>query len=525
MVTTTIDTPSGRIAGRRLAGGDLRPDGGRPIPIHEFRGIRYGRAPVGALRLRPPVPAPPWTGVLDATTTPPRSVQPHSMLAPAGDPEGEDCLALNVWTPDPGASLPVMVWIHGGSFTTGSGSIAWYDGARLAERGVVVVTINYRLGALGFLDLASVGGEAWAGCTNVGLQDQTLALGWVRDHITAFGGDPERVTIFGESAGAMSVSAHLALPGSTGLFRRAIAQSGSAAHVQTADAGATVAAHALDALGVSPAALDRIADVPVDAFRDVVATINALDGDRDLPLPFRPTVDGSVLPHPPLDALAAGAAADVALLAGTNRDEMRLFRLVAMLEGGGSDLDDERLLRRMSNALARRGRTVSPELALAAYRRRHPEATNDDLWSAVTSDTVFRMPMISMLDAHVAGGGAAWSYHFTHPSTGLGGVLGAAHAVEIPFVFDNLHQAGTDMMLGDVTPERLEFAAGLADAWVAFASADDPAARGSGFSVPGHDAPWPTYEPGRRAQVVLDLRCDVVDAHDDDLRALWLEPT
>ena len=511
---TEIETPSGRVAGR-VVDDDTS-------TVHEFTGIRYGLPPVGPLRLRPPVAVPPWTGVFDATSTPPRSIQPVTMLAPAGDPEDEDCLALNVWTPEPTGSLPVMVWMHGGSFTSGSGSIAWYQGARLARRGVVVVTINYRLGALGFLDLAPLGGDDWAGCTNVGLQDQTLALTWVRDHIAAFGGDPSRVTIFGESAGAMSVSTHLAVPASSGLFRRVIAQSGAAGHVQDTESGRRAATRALDLLGVGPSTLARLADLPAAAFRDVTNTMQNEDPDRDVPLPFRPTVDGSVLPVAPLDALASGAASHIDLLAGTNRDEMNLFRLMALLDGAAPDLEDTRLLRRLDRALARLGRHAGAETALAAYRAHHPDAGNADLWAAVSTDTVFRMPMLAMLDAHVTGGGSAWSYHFTHPSSGFGGALGAAHAVEIPFVFDNLGQPGTEMMLGDVTPERQRFAADVADRWATFATADDLTAGSPGWTVPGTDQAWPAYEPDRRAQVQLDVDAAVIEAHQDDLRELWL---
>jgi para-nitrobenzyl esterase len=507
-----VETPSGRIAGRlvdtTLTAG---PDG---APIHEFIGIRYAQAPVGPLRLRPPVAAPPWSGVLEAVTQPDRSIQPATMLAPPGEPESEDCLALNVWTPDPAASLPVMVWIHGGSFTTGSGSLSWYDGARLASRGVVVVTVNYRLGALGFLHLEAIGGDAWAGSANLGLLDQTLALEWVRDHIGAFGGDASRVTLFGESAGAMSVSAHLGLPASDGLFHRAVAQSGAARHVQSAESGARTAAKVLDVLGIGAAHLDRLADVPAGAFRDLVETINATDTDRDLPLPFRPTIDGTTLPVAPIEAIRGGASAGIALLTGTTRDEMNLFRLVALLAGASPDLDDERLARRMGRALAARGIAVEPADAIAAYRRHIPEATNADLWSAIGTDTTFRMPMIEMLDAHVGAGGQAWSYLFTHPSTGLGGGLGAAHAIEIPFVFDNLHQKGAAMLLGEVTAERRLFAADLADRWAAFARAEP-------LTVPGRDTEWPPYEPDRRSQVVCDLRSAVIERHQDDLRTLW----
>jgi len=377
--------------------------------------------------LRPPVAAAPWAGTYDATGVPTRSVQPHSILAPAGDPEGEDCLFLNVWTPSGlAAPAPVMVWFHGGSFVTGSSAIVWYHGARLAARGAVVVNANYRLGALGFLDLAAIGGDEWAGSVNLGLQDQALALDWVQRHIAAFGGDPSRVTIFGESAGAMSVSCHLGRPGSAGRFRRAIAQSGAAGHVQSAESGERVARRSVELLG----GLAGLRDLPVDAFRDLPPLLDAEDEDRDLPLPFRPTVDGEVLPTAPLDALAAGAAAGVELLTGSNRDEMQLFRLIALLGGAPADLDDERFRRRVTNALAKRGSDTDPAEVERRYRQvAGDDATNADVWSAIGTDLTFRLPMVAMLEAHVTGGGRSWSYEFAHASTGFGGALGAAHAV------------------------------------------------------------------------------------------------
>lgn len=484
-------------------------------PVRSFTGIRYAQPPIGELRFRPPVVAP-WTGPDDATGEPRRSVQPRSMLTPAGAPEGEDCLFLNVWAPEGATSLPVMVWFHGGSFVTGSGSLAWYDGTNLASRGVAVVTVNYRLGALGFLDLAGLGGDEWAGCVNVGLQDQALALTWVRDHIAEFGGDPTQVTIFGESAGAMSVAAHLGRPGSAGLFRRAVAQSGAAAHVQTADAGGRIAKRVVELLG---GRLDRLRDLPADAFRELPSALDAEDADRDLPLPFRPTVDGEVLPVAPLDALAAGSSADVELLSGTTRDEMNLFRLMAVLGGAPADLPDDRLLSRIRHKLVDRGLDPASAPAVAdLYRRGTPDATNAEVWSTITTDLTFRLPMLDMLDAHVGAGGRAWSYRFDHASTGFGGALGAAHAVEIPFVFETLSQPGADMMLGEMTPERRAFATSVADRWATFASAPDPA---DALTVPGTDVPWPAYDTTNRRQVVLDLESEVVERDGDDRRALW----
>lgn len=514
---TVVDTPSGRLRGRIVEG----VAGGPPVRV--WRGVPYAAPPVGPRRWRPPDALAPWVGVRDAIEPPARCPQPPSMLAPPAEAESEDCLAANVWSPEGADRLPVMVWLHGGSFVSGSGSIAWYDGARLASRGVVVVTVNYRLGPFGFLHLdALAGGRAegeWAGAANCGLLDQAAALRWVRDHAEAFGGDPGRVTLFGESAGAMSTSHHLALPSSAGLFRRAIAQSGASGHLQDAARGEAVARRFVAELGLGPSELARLRDVPADALVRAATAVIAQERHSALPLPFQPTVDGTVLPVATTDALRAGAAAGVELLTGTNRDEMHLFRLVAAVaEGVDPSLSEERLVRRVARTVEAWGVEVDPVEVIAAYRAQGRGADPSDVWMAVATDVTFATPMVEMLDAHHAGGGRAWSYHFTHASTAFGGALGAAHAVEIPFVFDNVGQHGAETMLGELGPECRRFAASLADAWVAFAVADDPA---STMRLPGTDERWPAYEPSTRRQAVLDLEPGIVARLDDDLRRRW----
>lgn len=510
---SVVDTPSGKIRGRTVDGAPGAPR------VRCFRGIPYAEAPVGARRWRPPQPVAPWTGVLDAFEPPARCPQPPSMLAPPAEAEEEDCLALNVWSPEGATGLPVMVWVHGGSFVSGSGSIGWYDGARLASRGVVVVTLNYRLGPFGFLHLEALGGEQWSGAANLGLSDQAAALRWVRDHVEAFGGDPTRVTLFGESAGAMSISHHLALPSSAGLFARAIAQSGAATHCHDAERGEAVARRFVGELGIATTDLALLRDVPADELVRAASAVIRHERLAALPLPFQPTVDGTTMPVATIDALGAGAAAGVPLLTGTNRDEMHLFRLVAAVaEGVDPTLSEERLLRRVSRTLDAWGVDAEPVAVVAAYRAHGRGEEASDVWSAVATDVVFRVSMIETLDAHHAGGGTAWAYHYTHPSTAFGGALGAAHAVEIPFVFDNVHQHGAAVMLGELDPGRHRFAAALADTWASFA-------KGEALRVPGTSDEWPCYEPVARRQAVLDVEPGVVDDLDAELRRLWVSGT
>lgn len=492
-----IETPSGVLR--------CRADG----PVVVARGVRYATAP----RFGAPSPVPAWSGVRDATEFGPVCPQPSSFLTGIDrSPHDEDCLVLNVWSPRDAVAggsdpLPVMVWIHGGGFTTGMGHLAWYDGANLARRGVVVVTINYRLGPLGFCYLEPFGGERFAGSANLGLLDQSAALAWVGDHIGAFGGDPDRVTIFGESAGGMSVTTHLGLPSSAGRFQRAVAQSGAAEHLWDQEGAARIAHATMAAIGVERP--EQLLEVPASAFVEAQPSI----GDQDrplLPLPFRPTVDGVTLPAHPLDA-----PAPVPYLAGTNLDEMRLWTVLGALAGEAPpSIDDAALERKVSRLTARRNVAVDAARVIATYRRRLGDAPAAEVLSAIGTDLTFRVPAIEALDAATRTA-STFAYLFTHPTTSFEGALGAAHATEIPYVFDNLDQPGTGLMLGEITEERRRLAGSVADAWVAFATTGDPTSPGLGR--------WPTYDPDRRATMVLDVDPAVVDDPHGDERRLWMD--
>ena len=498
-----VDTPSGRLIG---AAGDQ---------VATFRGIPYALPPVEQRRLRPPEPDPGWTGSRDATEFSAGAMQPDAISGAFPEPRREDCLYLNVWAPLRDATLyssardPVMVWFHGGGFTTGSGSVPWYDGANLASRGAVVVTVNYRLGPLGFCHLEDIGGDEWADTGVLGVLDQNLALTWVRDHIAAFGGDPDNVTIFGESAGAMSVATHLGLPRSRGLFRRAIAQSGAARHVHEREVGDRVARAVLDAVGVSPLRLNDLFDVPAQAFVDCQAAVDSGDG-AELPLPFCPTVGATSLPTAPEVAIAAGASADVDLLVGTNSEEMRLFLLTEQVTG---DVDEARLERRVGRALAHHEVIADPHVVIDTYRKRLGAVAPGEVWIAISSDLVFRVPAIALAEAHM-GHGSTRMYLSTHSSDAFGGMLGAGHATEIPFVFDNLDQPGVDMMLGDITDDRRKLAAAVADAWVSFARSGTP---GSALGE------WSTYDAAERATMRLDSEWGAESDPWSDERRIWID--
>ena len=488
----------------KTAHGELR--GSVADGVHAFLGVPYAAPPSGANRLRPPQPVESWDGVRDATRygpSPPQ-VAPPEAAGPEWDTSlaGEDCLILNVWTPDPGAAgLPVMVWIQGGAFEISSS--ASYDGSHFARDGVVCVVINWRVGADGFLYLGD-------GIANVGLLDQVAALEWVRENIAAFGGDPGNVTVFGESAGAMSIGTLLSMPRAEGLFRRAIAQSGAAHHVSSAETALRVGQNLAERLGVPPTR-EAIAAVPVERLIEAQAALGAELAHPDFDrwgremvttMPWQPVVDGEVLPGPPLERVAAGAAADVDVMVGTNTDDWRLFLVIT---GEIGQITDEELAGPVDvhgrRAVAAYGLPV--ESALAAYRARYPDAGPGDLLAAVQTDWWVRIPALRLADAHADATAGTYMYEFAWASPDLG----AVHALEVPFVFDSLSQDARlfGPLLGENPPQAL--ADTMHAAWVSFATTGDPG--------------WPKYDLDRRATMRFDTTSQVVDDPRSWERTLW----
>ncbi|MGH9114015.1 MAG: carboxylesterase/lipase family protein, partial [Acidimicrobiales bacterium] len=484
--------------------------------ILQFRGIPYARAD----RFRPSQPVEGWTGVRDATAFGPIAPQNpsplESMLGAQSEPGVEDCLVVNVYTPAADdAARPVMVWIHGGGFVAGSGHVAWYDGTNLARTGnVVVVTLNYRLGALGFLHLGHLD-AALAGSGANGIRDQVNALRWVRDNIAAFGGDPGNVTIFGESAGGMSVGTLLGTPSATGLFRSAIAQSGAASNGHDSDVAEWVTDRFLAALSLSPATVDGLLALPVDEIlraqaavqAEVEANGRAGEGPGVGQLAFQPVVDGTILPEPPLDAIRAGGAAGVDLVAGTTADEWNLFHVQARNSGA---LSDDQVRRRFARLVG----DDRVDDALAVYRARRPHADPDGLFCAAMTDWVFRMPAIRLAEAQLPHAGRVSMYRFAYASTAFGGALGACHAIDLPFAFANLDRGGVDVFLGGVDDGARRLADRLSRAWMATARSGDPQ---------HDDLAWPAYDLDRRATCVLDREPAVADDPDREIRELWDE--
>jgi para-nitrobenzyl esterase len=500
-MTTLRMGPAGRVpealqAVIKTASGAVR--GSVTNGVHAFMGIPYASPPFGANRLRSPQPVGPWTGVRDALTYGAKPPQlpyppPWDELIPERGPLGEDCLNLNIWTPDPGsAGLPVMVFIPGGMFEAGSG--ASYDGSRFARDGVVCVTINYRVGAEGFLYL----GE---GNTNRGLLDQVAALEWVRDNIATFGGNPDEVTVFGQSAGAMSVGTLLSMPQAEGLFRRAIAQSGGAHQVIPVEAARKVSEQLAERLGVA-ATREAIAAVPIarllqaqaELKADLITNPDPERWGREVTvnvMPWQPVIDGVVVPARPIDRIVAGAGAGIDLMTGSTLDEFNFF----MAPIGASDQVTTEALAR---TLAAYG--LPADKTLATYRVTRP----GELLSAVQGDWLFRIPALRLADAHAANGAGTYVYEFAWRSPQFGGRLGAAHGLELPFVFDMLPD-GADPLLGSDPPRQL--AGAMHAAWV-------------GFAAHG-ECPWPKYDLSRRTTMRFDAHSDVVDDPRSAERVLW----
>ncbi len=483
--------------------GEVR--GGVADGVNSFKGIPYAAPPIGVNRLRPPQPVTPWSGVRDALAYGPKAAQlPYppqlDMLPPEVAGAGEDCLTLNIWSPALGsAGRPVMVWIPGGMFEYhGTGASPWYDGSRFARDGVVCVTINYRVGADGFLYL----GE---GNANRGLLDQVAALAWVRENIAAFGGDPGNVTIFGESAGAMSVGTLLSMPCAEGLFRRAIAQSGAAHHAIPVATARTVGQRLAERLGVevtreaiAAVSVDRVLMAQAELRDDLAAHPDPQRWGEEVVLsmmPWQPVIDGRVIPARPIDRIAAGVGGGIDLMVGTNADEHRLFLVpFGAIERVTADV--------LAGSVAAYGLPV--DTTLAAYRAACPHASAGDLLAAIQTDWFFRIPAIRMAEAHAASRAATYMYELAWRSPQFDGRLGACHALDIPFVFDTLG-SGTAALWGSDPPQQL--ADTMHAAWVAFAT--------------DGDCGWPTYAPGRRATMRFDTISEVVDDPRSAERALW----
>ncbi len=469
--TVTVDTPFGTARGLQRGATQV------------FKGIPFA----SAARFAAPARVVAWEGELDATAYRAQAPQVIGMveqaLGASSVPMDEACLHLNVFTPGcDGAARPVLVWIHGGGFTSGSGSMPWYDGSALCERGdVVVVTFNYRLGALGF-----------AGTTNCGTRDQIAALEWVRDGIAAFGGDPGNVTIFGESAGGSAVVSMFATTAAAGLFRRGFAMSASLTQLRSRERADTTLAEFLATAGA--ASLDALADAPLGQILDAQGKMTGGSIDDALTV-FSPAVDGELFDSP---IAKAATINPLPLVLGTTRDEMSLFTTFNPALGS-LDLDGARVI------FAKRF-GEGADNAIAAYAAARPGANPKQLVSAMQTDEVFRVPAQRVAQGRVANDLPTWMYWFTWPTPAFGGSLGSCHAVDIAFAFHNLDRTGVGQFTG-TSEERIPVADAYSGAVLAFATGDDPG--------------WPRYDDALRATRRFDVHSETLHDPEAELRRLW----
>ncbi|MDN3260485.1 carboxylesterase family protein [Streptomyces sp. CSDS2] len=442
-----VTTPYGAVRGRYERG------------IAVFRGIPYAAPPFGPLRFRPPRPPEPWDGARDAGAFGPTAPKPPYSEAFArylSDPDipGDDCLNLNVWTPEPGpgARLPVLVWLHGGALTRGSSAVPVYDGGTFARDGVVCVSVNYRLGVEGY-------GLFPDAPPNPGLRDQLAALLWVYDGIAAFGGDPDRITLCGQSAGAISAGALLAAPRTQGLIRRAVLQSGPP-EVSDRDKVRRVVRRMAARLKV-PATAEAFAAVDRGLLLRTQAEVGRLSSPVLGGPAFGIVVDGDIVPRDPLKALAEGTAArDAELLMGWTRDEYRLW----LVPGGLLERVDRLGAVALAGAMARchAGHDIP-----RGYRVLHPGAGTAEIVGQMVTDHLLRVPLHRLADARP---GASYLYEFAWPSRLPG--LGACHALELGFVFDTGDVPESEKLAGAGAPQELCDA--MHAAWVRFATSGDP---------------------------------------------------
>lgn len=494
-----VETAQGKLRGM-MAGG-----------IGIFKGVRYGAPTSGRNRFMPPQPVAKWAGIRDAlhySETPPQVPADRRFayadlimvdLQPSGP--GEDNLALNLWSPNlsPQAKKPVIVVLHGGGFYGGSGNSTGMDGEHMARFGdCVVISVTHRLGAFGFLHLAEMGGGDFATSGTVGMQDIVAALGWVKENVAQFGGDPSRVLVFGQSGGGAKTSTLLAMPAAKGLFHRAGVMSGSALRMMPPEMASANAARLIKALDLGPKDIGKLQDLPFHVLLETQAKLEAADRARgEAPGAFAPVVDGIALPRHPFDPDAPEVSRDVPMIISTALDE-RSYRMIDF------NMTEEQLL-----AFARERADARAGELVAMYRDEDPAASPFLLAARMDSDRYYRNGAFTQAERKVAQNGAkVWTYLWTWPSPAFGGRYGAVHGIDVAPSLHNIRGA-----LNGPSAESRLMADRIASAWASFAATGDP----NNARLPD----WPAYDRNRRATLILDQDTRVESDPRAGFREFW----
>lgn len=501
-----LEIANGRICGVEVEG------------IHAFKGLPYGTAPQFR-RFQPPLHSEPWSGVFDASDYGPMAPQPLTYRDPAflaswANPqvEDEDCLRLNLWTPGlDSRRRPVMVWLHGGGFSAGSGSALGFDGHNLARRGdIVLVSVTHRLNAFGHLYLKELGSEVMADSGAVGMLDVVAALQWVRDNIEQFGGDPNNVTIFGQSGGAGKVMVLMAMPAARGLFHRAIVQSGSTGiGVRTPESATEDAVMLLKVMGLGPSQVEHLRAVPMRTIQEAMQALAAVEVGGNRPWgsftrrEWRPVLDGRSIPCHPFYPEAPAISADVPLLIGTTRDESRCHLGTAFPEC--FDLQADRLKPILARCMNR-----DPSDDIDHYRSNFPDAAPSELVFRIFTDWRWRYSAIWLAERKIAQGAApAFMYRMDWATPIEGGRWRALHMVDVPFAFDNLERSAS--LVGSAPP--FELASAISETFLAFARS----------GAPGHRIlpEWRAYDNSLRQTMIFDDVCEVEKDPDSIARKFY----
>jgi para-nitrobenzyl esterase len=482
--------------------------------VYAFKGVPYAAPPLGDLRWLPPRPVKKWDGVRPAKkygTISPQNVMPVTGAPGVPDfgnqPQAEDCLFLNIWTPGlDDARRPVMFWIHGGAFIIGSGSEAFLDSGALVKRGdIVLVSINYRLGALGFMNLKEVTGGKIPATGNEGMLDQVAALEWVHDNIAAFGGNPDNITVFGFSAGGMSIGTLLGMPAAKGKFHKAINRSGAANVVGTLESAVKITEQYIKIFNITGKDIDGLRQLTVKQL---------LDGQQQLQLklreaeyratPFQPVIDGKTIPEYPIEAIRKGSAKNVPIVAGNTLDELKAMNA---MDPAMQKMDEAGMMKRLNDILPP---DIVPGIVTvyrAALKKRGSKADPADILGTINTDIMFRMATIKLVETQRDNGVPAYNYLFTCKSPAMGGILGAMHGLDNPFLFGMLDPQFTG---NDQAAQNL--ALKIQDSCAAFARTGDPSCATIGK--------WPVYGKDRMT-MILDRDTRVEKAPYEDERRAW----